>query len=383
MDGKRQKGEISEKRVKAMQTWKMLRPIVTVVLSVLIVVLVVSFAIRFVLSNFIYPVDSNDATPIEVIIPPDSSASSIARILKNACGEGSEGLIVNTASFKIYVDFVGKAGSLKAGTYILSKNMSISEIVNVICAGNPARQTVRFTIPEGYTIEDIVGVLIENGLVTDREAFLTLCRDKTLFSEYSFISSLENGSDRTYLLEGYLFPDTYEVYADATNQEIIEKLLDRFKAVFTDEYALRANELGLTRDQVITLASVIEREARDDGDFPKVSAVFHNRLGGGMKLESCATLSYALGEHKYTFNSDEMNTVSPYNTYRNANLPIGAICNPGDKAIRAALYPDETFLAENYLYFCNMDISTTTSLVFSKTLEEHQRNVEEYSKYWN
>lgn len=157
MDGKRQKGEISEKRVKAMQTWKMLRPIVTVVLSVLIVVLVVSFAIRFVLSNFIYPVDSNDATPIEVIIPPDSSASSIARILKNACGEGSEGLIVNTASFKIYVDFVGKAGSLKAGTYILSKNMSISEIVNVICAGNPARQTVRFTIPEGYTIEDIVG----------------------------------------------------------------------------------------------------------------------------------------------------------------------------------------------------------------------------------
>lgn len=380
MDSKQK--EVSQKRMRYMQMWSIARPIVVVMASVLVVALIVSFAVRYVLSNYVYPVNPNDATPIEVVIPNDSSASTIARILKNACGEGNEGLIVSTASFKIYVDFVGKAGSLKAGTYILSKNMSISEIVNVICEGNPAHQTVRFTVPEGYTVADVADLLSSNGLIDDKEAFLTLCNDNTVFSGYSFISGLENKQERTYLLEGYLFPDTYEVYVDATNEEIIDKMLDRFNEVFTSDYVSRAQELGLTMDQVITLASVIEREARDDGDFYKVSAVFHNRLRAGMKLESCATLSYALGIRQYTFTAEQLNVVSPYNTYRNTNLPLGPISNPGDKAIRAALFPDETYIAENYLYFCNMDINTTTSLVFARTEEEHRQNVEMYSQYW-
>ncbi|MDO4564604.1 MAG: endolytic transglycosylase MltG [Clostridia bacterium] len=379
----RNQKEISAKRIRWMQTWKILRPIATAVISVAAVVLIVSFGARYILSNFVYPVDSDDATPIEVVIPESSSAGTIAQLLYTACGEGNEGLIVNTASFKIYVDFVGKAGSLKAGTYILSKNMSIAEIVDILCAGNPARQTTRITIPEGYTVEDIAKLLVDSGLIDDEAVFLNLCNDSAMFSNYSFIAALDNRTERKYLLEGYLFPDTYEVYVDGTCEEIIQRMLSRFDAVYTGEYVTRANELGMTMNQVITLASIIEREARDDEDFVRVSAVFHNRIAQGMNLESCATLSYALGVNKYTFTTEELATVSAYNTYRNSNLPIGPISNPGERAILAALYPDETFMAEGYLYFCNMDINTTTALVFSKTYEEHLENVELYSQYWD
>lgn len=382
MEDRKPKKDISAKRLRWMQAWAILRPILTVIISVGAVALIISFGFRYILSNYIYPVDTTDATPIEVVIPEDSSASTIAQILYNACGEGNEGLIVNTASFKIYVDFVGKAGSLKAGTYILSKNMSIAEIVDIICAGNPARQTLRITIPEGYTIKDIAELLVANALIEDETVFLNMCNDSALFSNYAFIAALDNRTERTYLLEGYLFPDTYEVYVDSSCEDIIQRMLTRFDEVYSGEYVVRANELGMTMNQVITLASIIEREARDDEDFGRVSAVFHNRLTNGMALESCATLSYALGVHKYTFTTEEMNIVSPFNTYRNSNLPIGPICNPGDKAIQAALYPDETYLEEGYLYFCNMDVNTTTSLVFAKTYEEHQQNVEMYSQYW-
>lgn len=147
----------------------------------------------------------------------------------------------------------------------------------------------------------------------------------------------------------------------------------------------------MTMDQVVTLASLIEREAQVDTDFAKVSAVFHNRLKEGMRLESCASLSYVLNVRKYTFTATELATESPYNTYRNAGLPIGPISNPGKLAIEAALYPNEEFLEEGYLYFCNGKLEvknpdgTVThdyALVFDKTYEEHQKHVLEYQQYW-
>ena len=138
----------------------------------------------------------------------------------------------------------------------------------------------------------------------------------------------------------------------------------------------------MTRDQVMTLASIIEREASDPEDFAKVSAVFHNRLAKGMKLESCATLNYITGQDRLVFTENEMGIVSSYNTYLNEGLPIGPICNPGAAAIYAALYPDEEYLEEGYLYFCNANPNETRALVFSKTYEEHQENVEKYRPFW-
>ncbi len=366
-----------------LRVWRVIRPAVVALISVTAVTLAVFGAVRYVLSNYVEAVDPEDATPIEVVIPSNSSAGSIASLLYNACGQDKDGLIVSTASFKIYVDFVGKANSLKAGTYLLSKNMTISEIVDVLVEGNPARQTVRFTVPEGYAAEDIARLLVENGVVTDSASFLNLCKDAALFSNYSFIGDLMNTAERAYVLEGYLFPDTYEVFADATPQDIIKKLLERFEQVYTDAYIARAQELGLTMDQVVTLASVIEREAQLEEDMYRVSAVFHNRMAAGTPLESCATLSYALGVKKYTFSQEEIGTVSPYNTYRNKGLPIGPISNPGKTAIEAALYPDEAYRTAGYLYFCNQNPAETSALVFAVTYEEHLKNVEAYQQYWN
>ena len=129
------------------RVWRILRPVVAVLLSIGLVALAMIGAIRYVLNHFVYPVDPDDNTPIQVVIPAGSSASRIASILYNARGQDEPGLIVSTASFKVYVDFTGRANALKAGTYVLSRNMTIPEIVNILCAGNEARRVTRFTIP--------------------------------------------------------------------------------------------------------------------------------------------------------------------------------------------------------------------------------------------
>ena len=363
------------------KVWRILRPIAATLLSLGLVALAMIGALRYVLSHFVYPVDEDDNTPIEVVIPNGASASRIASLLYHARGQDEPGLIVSTASFKVYVDFTGRANSLKAGTYVLSRNMTIPEIVNILCAGNEARRVTRFTIPEGFTADQIAQALFEAGILEDQEEFLALCKDGTLLS-VAYLDPLLNPSDRRYALEGYLFPDTYEIYEDAAAADILKKMLNRFAVVFSEEDADRARALNLTTDQVLTLASMIEKEAAAEEDFARVSAVFHNRLKQGMPLESCATLSYTLGVKKYTFTEDELSTVSPYNTYRNKGLPVGPICNPGRTAIQAALYPSEEYLQEGYLYFCNMNPKQTNSLVFSRTYQEHRSNVVKYSPFW-
>lgn len=381
---RKDKTEPSAVRLRWQRFWHYTRPIATWLLSIGLVALTVVVAVRFVLSHYISAVDPDDSTPYEVVIPQDASAGRIADLLYHACGEGEKGLIVSSASFKVYVDFVGKANSLKAGTYRLSKNMTIPEIVDVLTEGNPARRTARLVVTEGKTVEEIAKAIRENdAITTDADAFLALCRDATAFSKYSFIAELKNPGERRYVLEGYLFPDTYEIFTDSTPEEILDKMLTHYYEVYSGEWVTRAQELDMTRDQVMTLASIIEREASDPDDLAKVSAVFHNRLARGMKLESCATLNYITGQDRYAFSADEIKIVSSYNTYLNEGLPIGPISNPGAAAINAALYPDEDYIEDGYLYFCNANPKETRKLVFSKTYEEHQKNVEEYRQYWD
>ncbi len=378
------KTEPSAVRQRWQRFWHYARPIATWLLSIGLVAVIVTVAVQFVLSHYISAVDPDDATPYEVVIPQNASASKIADMLYHACGEGERGLIVSSASFKVYVDFVGKANNLKAGTYRLSKNMTIPEIVDVLAAGNPARRTTRLTVIEGKTVEEIAKMIRDNeNIETDADAFLAMCRDASAFAKYPFIAELNNVSERRYVLEGYLFPDTYDIYADSTPEEILDKMLTRYYEVYQGEWVSRAEELDMTRDQVMTLASIIEREASDPEDFYKVSAVFHNRLNAGMKLESCATLNYITGQDRLVFTENEMSIVSSYNTYLNAGLPIGPISNPGAAAIQAALYPNEEYIEEGYLFFCNANPQETRSLVFAKTYEEHQENVAKYKQYWN
>ncbi len=148
--------------------WLYLRPVAVVALSLVITFTIFYKAIDYVLNRYIRPVDINDSTPIELVVEKSDSASRVASKLYNACGSGSSGLIANTAVFKVYVDFVGKANKLKAGTYVLSKNMDIPQIVDIICEGNPARKTMKITVQEGFTISGILWALQQGGVKIDQ-----------------------------------------------------------------------------------------------------------------------------------------------------------------------------------------------------------------------
>ncbi len=367
------------------QIWRVLRPFLILLISAGITYAVFSFGIHFVMDRYINSVNSSDATPVAFVVDKSDSASAIAKKLYTAYGDGEPGLISNTAVFKVYVDFVGKASKLKAGTYILSRNMDIPEIVEIICAGNPPRATVKLKVQEGYTISGVLWSMQQAGISVDEQEFQRLCNDKETFKTYPFLADIKENPERPrdYYLEGYLFPDTYEVFADTTAESVLNKMLVRFNEIFTEEYLARAKELDMSIDNVITLASIIEREASIKEDFYKVSAVFHNRLEKGERLRSCATMQYALKVNKYVYTEAELATDSPYNTYMYAGLPAGPISNPGKLAIEAALYPNEEYVKDGYLYFCNMDLPENKALAFAKTLKEHDANVAKYSKYWS
>lgn len=363
--------------------WRSISPALAALAAVVITLLLIAFAVRVVKNKFLRPVDPSDPTPIVVTIPKSSGASAIAKILYEAGGEGERGLIVNKALFKVYVDFLGRSSNLKAGTYVLSRNMGMRQIVDIICSGNPPRETVKFTISEGMTVEGIAARLVDKGILKSPDRFLELCRDaKSFAGSYQFVKKIvdEGREGRTYMLEGYLFPDTYEVFADATEEEIIVKMLDRFGEIYTRKYVERAEEMGYTLDEVVILASMIEKEAKTF-DFNKVSAVFYGRLANDMPLHSDATLGYILKTQSMEFTQEELDTDNPYNTYKYKGLPAGPISNPGTAAMEAVLFPNEQYITEGYLYFCLMD-PTTGALAFAKTAEEHAANVEKYKPLW-
>ncbi|MGN0792433.1 MAG: endolytic transglycosylase MltG [Christensenellales bacterium] len=369
-----------QKKYRRRKLMRVLRPVLIYGISIAICFFIARAAIDYALDEYVRPVDSSDATPITVTIEKGSGASTIAKLLYEAGGEGNVGLIKSKAAFKIYVDFTGKSSTLKAGTYVLSRNMDIAQMVDIICTGNPARQTVKFTIPEGMEIADIADRLVELGVLESKDEFLSLCETGESFAEYSFINAIlqsEDAGDRRYALEGYLFPDTYEVYVGASAKSIIAKMLIRFNDVFNDEYMARAQELNMSVDDVVTLASIIEREAKT-ADFAKVSAVFHNRMNQGMRLQSDAPLKYIFNtENVLDFTSEQMAVDSPYNTYNVDGLPVGSIDNPGNNAIYAALYPDEEYMEDGYLYFV-LKSRDSTELVFSKDYDDFLKDKEAY-----
>lgn len=210
------------------------------------------------ISKFLLPIDAKDATPIEITIPSGYGASYIGKVLYE------EGLINNKAVFKVYVDFMGKSSSLRSGTYILSKNMDIAQMVDIMCTGNPPRKTIDLRVTEGTDVKMIGEQLVQLGVLESPEEFYELCKTGEAFMDFTFIAAIEDDPSeaRKYKLEGYLFPDTYEIYSDSSPDVIINKMLVKFLEVFNVGYSERAEELGLTMDEVVTLASLVEREAK-------------------------------------------------------------------------------------------------------------------------
>lgn len=368
----------AKKHEKRRKIWRFCRPIAMVLLSMGIVVAILAVGWNFVEERFLKPIESDQSNLVTVEIKSGWGVSKIANALYGTSEEDQ--LIRSKAVFKIYVDFVGKGRKLRAGTYIFAQGDSIEEIVNKIAGGESEKEKVlRFTLTEGMTVEDMAETLVREGILANETEFLRLCKTGEGLDEYE-IPELSLHDGRQYRLEGYLFPDTYEVFEGSSAKDIIARMLMRRSSIMEASYYERMQELELTEDDVITLASMIEKEAQTK-DFSKVSGVFYNRIEEDMPLQSDATIIYVLGTSKINLTKSELETDSPYNTHLNKGLPAGPICNPGKAAIEAALFPDESIMEEGYLYF-TLKEPASGDLVFSKTLEEHNAQVELYRELW-
>lgn len=250
------------------------------------------------------------------------------------------------------------SGSFVAGEHVLNSNLGYDKLLAMLGESKYSTEVVRVTIPEGYTAREIIELFVEKRVVSkeNKEAFAEKLNlaiyDYAFLDEFDEIKD-ENGkveSDRFYLLEGYLFPDTYDFYVGENLDSVVGKLLGNFNKKFEETYYQRSKDLGFTVDEIITIASMIEAEGNKAEDFYKISSVFHNRLKSSSFpfLNSDATTLYSFqGEKKKLDAGDNKSRVHPYNTYLNKGLPPGPICNPGVEAIHAALYPEDT----GYYYF--------------------------------
>lgn len=357
--------------------WGVLRPVLVTVTVLVLVAGICMTVWNMLYGEFAAPVDTEDSSEYSFEITSGQSLNRVSANLEEA------GLIRNKTVFKYYCDFAGMGQKIQVGSYLLRKDMTLSEIAEQLTAGDGNPIVRNITLIPGETVEEFAAKLVKNGALESQDHFLELCRTGEEFKDYYYIADVLSGGNagsRKYVLEGYLAPNTYEVYTNATEEEIIRKLLSQTEAVFPEEYQDQAETLGMTMDQILTLASLIEKEAKEQ-DFARVSAVFHNRLRAGMKLESDVTVHYITGIRRMALTETDLNQDSPYNTYRNRGLPVGPICNPSPAAIRAALYPDSMMVAEKYLYFCAKE-PESGELYFSRTLEEHERAVAVYAPLW-
>lgn len=356
--------------------WSVIRPFLLVLTCVLIIIAAFYKGADFVLNKYLLPVDSNDHTPVQVVIKRNTSVKNITQILEDY------NLVKDATVFKYYIDFSGYGNKLKAGTYVFNKQMGMEEIMDKMVKGDGRSIVTTFTIIEGSTVEDMANTLVKNNIISSKDRFLKLAKDGKEFMTYPFIAQLDNelAPNRKYLLEGYMFPAKYEIYVGSSEEKIIKRMLDKYNAVMGEKYLNRAAEIGLSVDQVTALASIVEKEAKVD-DFKKVAAVFMNRLEDGTPLESCVTVQYITGKKSLIVTDQETSIDSPYNTYKYKGIPLGPICAPSQKAIEAVLYPDEEFIKAGYLFFTTKD-PTSGELEFNIKYKDHQKAVEKYKPLW-
>ncbi|MBR3032608.1 MAG: endolytic transglycosylase MltG [Clostridiales bacterium] len=320
----------------------------------------------------------NQDTPgaVMIVIRSGDTTSDIADKLKKA------GLIKNTMTFSIMSKFNGFDGGYLAGTHFLTPELTYDEMMYLLCQ---EPEVVRITFPEGITYREVKLKLKEKGLAFDEKHLDECMNSPNLFVDYPFVSAIAANENRDYILSGYLFPDTYDFDMNASEEEIIATFLRNMNSKLYDEFYERAQKLGMTMDEVMTLASLIQKETTDKTDMLFISAVFHNRLKSEdpdmQFLGSDASINYLRElegmSHVWAASGTDLEWDSPYNTYKYRGLPPGPICMPSLDAIQAALYPEPNC---NFMYFCAKGDGRTA---FAVTKEEHEANVEKYKDNWN
>ncbi len=333
------------------------------ILAILFIGLVVAVGGWFWLKNEInYPHSHEAAQKIITIEPGTSRAVILARLHR-------EGILESELPAKLWLRVVEPGVSFKAGDYIFRSPITPRRVISQLSRGEVATQ--QFTIPEGYNQFDIAHVLA--GLQGLKQPAPPNPEDLLgLFKNVALISDLDPSAAT---LEGYLFPDTYEYTTNTTREQLVEAMVNRFHRVYTADLQNRAAELGMTTRQAITLASLIEKEAKVDSERELISSVFHRRLKIGETLACDPTVIYALlleGKYRGKIYRSDLDRDSPYNTYKRVGLPPGPIASPGRRSIQAALNPAET----NYLYFVVDASKNDGSHKFSATSSEHGQAVQ-------
>jgi UPF0755 protein len=281
-------------------------------------------------------------------------AGEVADILKDA------GIIEHPSLFKLYCSLSG--AEFKSGKYELNADLDYSAIARTLRRTSTYKETVRVTIPEGYNAAQIVAALVDKGVASEEDLYAAI---ENHDYDYDFMDGIGDSKVR---LEGYLFPDTYEFYVNDNAVNVIDKFLTNFDAKYTQKLRDRTDELGLTMNEVVTMASMVEREAQRGDERAVVASVIYNRLANSDTfpyLQIDATVQYIVGRAP---TGSDLQIDDPYNTYLNRGLPPGAIANPGIASFEAVLYPEET---EYYYYVARDD----GSHIFSKSLEEHNEAV--------
>ena len=332
--------------------WKIIG--ITIVLLILLLV------------GYIYiqigPYNKNSKKDILVEIPNGATLTKVSSILEE------NKLIKNKVLFKVVSKFKEDNNGVKAGKYLLSQKYSNSEILDILISGKTYNDGIKVTIPEGSTYKEVIKYLT-NKKIGKAEVYEELINNpKEFYDKYKFLDEKDITT-----LEGFLYPDTYYFEKDMSEKDVISAMLKRFSEVYTPELKEKQKKMGLTLQQVINMASIIEKEAVKDVDRPKIAGVFYNRLEIGMPLQSDATIQYIFDERKHIVSYSDLKIDSPYNSYLNKGLPPTPIANPGIKSIEAALEPEDN----DYLYFvATVDGGNN----YSKTYDEHLKYVKEYKE---
>lgn len=279
-----------------------------------------------------------------------------------------QNILKRTFNFETYLWLRNLEDNLQAGEYQLTSDLSAKDLAHKFTQGDILPAEVWVTIPEGFTSKEIEKRLLEKGLISKEGEFTKKIENY----EYDFIGQSDY-SGILPSLEGYLFPDTYKFYRDSSLPEIINKMLANFNQKLTTDLVDEIKHKGKSVREIVILASIVEKEVRSIEDMRKVASVFYNRLEIGMALESDATVNFATGKSRRQATFEDLETDSPYNTYRYKGLPPSAISNPGLNAIMATVYPDDT----DYLYFLSPENGST---IFSRTLDEHNKAKAQYLK---
>ncbi len=307
------------------------------------------------------------SSPVKFTITSGMRAQKVIELLEE------QGLIRNAFLFSGWLKLEGEGSRFQAGEYELTPGMTREEIVAKLNEGDTvAAQTIKFTIPEGFTVPQIAERLAEKAGV-DKEKFMEAANKPELWTGSIWTKGLPTNADLRYPLEGYLFPDTYEMKAGSTETEVINRMLaelDRKLDQLPEDWLSVMEDRGLTVHQLLTIASLVEREVVADEERPIVASVIQNRLKKKMPLQIDATIQYLLDKQKERLLEVDLKVKSPYNTYLNQGLPPGPIAAPSLKSIEAALYPDQT----DYLYYVTKKDGTNTHL-FAETYSQHQKNI--------